>query len=215
MSSGDSNDSEEYEELTPQHIYNRLKISWLNEKMSPEILENDDDITENALELIEAMEANLRPSHDSESTIRNSIHSLEVARVKYCLTSYIRERINKIEKRPAYILNDRNKRNLLSEKEIEFAQRIVNLQLEHLQSEVLNKVEQWNQNQDIDISKLAKWGKHYPDDKYVCIRFLEDFELAESVDLQEDERKYKKEDCLIMRWKYGKDPIFSGKAALI
>ena len=67
------------------------------------------------------------------------------------------------------ILQDPNKRNLLSEKEIEFAQRIVNLQIEHLQSEVLNKVDGWH-NEDLDISKLAKWGKHYPDDKYVCIR---------------------------------------------
>ena len=70
----------------------RLKTAWLNEKMSPEILENDDDITENALTMIETMEANLKQNtrNDQTSTIKHSIHSMDVDRVRYVLTSYVR-----------------------------------------------------------------------------------------------------------------------------
>ena len=34
------------EELTPEAIYNRLKISWMNERIAPELLPNDEDVTE-------------------------------------------------------------------------------------------------------------------------------------------------------------------------
>jgi len=70
----------------------RLKMAWLNEKMAPEILENDDDITENALTMIETMEANLKQNtrNDQTSTIKHSIHSMDVDRVRYVLTSYVR-----------------------------------------------------------------------------------------------------------------------------
>jgi len=44
--SEDGSDVSEYEDLTPADIYRRLKIAWMNEKTSPEILHNDEDITE-------------------------------------------------------------------------------------------------------------------------------------------------------------------------
>lgn len=34
------------EELTPEIIYNRLKLSWMNERIAPELLPNDEDVTE-------------------------------------------------------------------------------------------------------------------------------------------------------------------------
>ena len=82
-----------------------------------------------------------------------------------------RERIQKIEKRPAFILNDRVKKELLSEKEVAFAERLVEIEVEHLQSEVMNKVERWS-NEGLGAKTMAKWGKHYPENKYVCVRFL-------------------------------------------
>ena len=71
-------------------------MAWLNEKMAPEILENDDDITENALTMIETMEANLKQNtrNDQTSTIKHSIHSMDVDRVRYVLTSYVRHGYN-------------------------------------------------------------------------------------------------------------------------
>ena len=136
--------SEEYEDLLPCEVYKRyfcvlscsllinvmlihpfrLKIAWLNEKMAPDLLENDEDVTENALELIKAMERNLQQNRDPSSKIRHSLHSLgtvtgffrlglkslynqikDVDRVRFVLTSYMRERIMKIEQRPAYIIH--------------------------------------------------------------------------------------------------------------
>ena len=55
------------------------------------------------------MEGNLRQARrgTNDPGIKNSLHSLEVDRVKYVLTAYIRERIQKIEQRPAFYLNVR------------------------------------------------------------------------------------------------------------
>ena len=52
-----------------------------------------------------AMERNLKQNRDPTSKIRHSLHSLDVDRVRYVLTSYMRERIKKIEQRPAHILH--------------------------------------------------------------------------------------------------------------
>ena len=56
--------------------------------------------------LIESMEENLKRSRNVADGIgvKTSLHSLEVDRVKFVLTAYIRERIQKIEKRPSYYL---------------------------------------------------------------------------------------------------------------
>ena len=53
------------------------------------------------------MESNLKRSRNVSSDgigVKTSLHSLEVDRVKFVLTAYIRERIQKIEKRPSYYL---------------------------------------------------------------------------------------------------------------
>ena len=52
------------------------------------------------------METNLKQARrGTDVGVKNSLHSLEVDRVKYVLTAYIRERIQKIELRPAHYLN--------------------------------------------------------------------------------------------------------------
>ena len=59
---------------------------------------------------------------------------------------------------------------MLSEKETEFAQRLVNISKEHIHSEVLNRVESWRGDAPNLVQNMAKWGKHYADNNYVCIR---------------------------------------------
>jgi len=60
---------------------------------------------------------------------------------------------------------------MLSEKEREFAQRLVTISKEYVQSEVLNKVESWRGDVPNLIDNMAKWGSHYSDDNYVCLRY--------------------------------------------
>ena len=61
---------------------------------------------------------------------------------------------------------------LLSDKEKEFALRLLNISKEHLQSEVLNRVESRRPDAASLVDDLAKWGKRYADDNYVCIRYI-------------------------------------------
>ena len=46
-------------------------------------------------------------------------------------------------------------------------------------------------------------------------RVLEDCDLAESPELDDEDRNFKKNDQLILRWKYVKSLIMGGQAALM
>ena len=67
------------------------------------------------------------------------------------------------------IIFSEQRRSLLSEKELEFAEHLIGYQIEHLQNEVFNKVERWA-NEGFGLGQMAKWGKHFADDKYVILK---------------------------------------------
>ena len=46
-------------------------------------------------------------------------------------------------------------------------------------------------------------------------RFLEDFSLADVIEIADDERHHKSGDQVILLWKYGKEAIVKGAACLI
>ena len=49
----------------------------------------------------------------------------------------------------------------------------------------------------------------------IISRVLEDAELPESPDLADEDRSFKKNDQLILRWKYVKQLVMGGQAALM
>jgi len=80
--SGTESEESSEEELTPEIIYNRLKLSWMNERIAPELLPNDEDVTENAKNLIDGMKQNLAGGRRGIADIRYSIHAFEVERTR-------------------------------------------------------------------------------------------------------------------------------------
>jgi len=58
----------------------------------------------------------------------------------------------------------------LSESEREFATRLVNISKDHIQSEVYNRVEVWRGDIPRLADDMAKWGKQFADDHYVCVK---------------------------------------------
>jgi len=185
----------------------------MNERIAPELLPNDEDVTENAKNLIDGMKQNLAGGRRGIADIRYSIHAFEVERVKYILASYFRERTKKIESRPAYYLQRR--RDTMSDIEIEYAKTLIQLELGHLNENALAKVPGWREEAAKTLEKMANWGTKQEDMNFVIARFIKDTTLAEDVDLDEDLRQWEPGQQLILRWKYAKHPVVDFKAKLI
>lgn len=100
---------ENEEELTAQSALVALEEAWLNEKFAPEILPHQNDLVECMLQQIAHMEQNLKRLDKSD--IRLMIHGMELERIKFVISSYLRARLEKIEKYTVHILSQEANRS--------------------------------------------------------------------------------------------------------
>uniref|UniRef100_A0A2H6N7C2 DNA replication complex GINS protein SLD5 n=3 Tax=Micrurus TaxID=8634 RepID=A0A2H6N7C2_9SAUR len=96
----------------------------MNEKFAPELLESKTEIVECVMEQLEHMEENLKRAKQGDLKI--SIHRMEVERIRYVLSSYLRCRLRKIEKYFPHVLEKEKTRaegepSILSPEEFAFA----------------------------------------------------------------------------------------------
>ncbi|CAD7680319.1 unnamed protein product [Nyctereutes procyonoides] len=98
---GSEADSEEVV-LTPAELIEKLEQAWMNEKFAPELLESKSEIVECVMEQLDHMEENLRRAKKGD--LKVSIHRMEMERIRYVLSSYLRCRLMKIEKFFPHIL---------------------------------------------------------------------------------------------------------------
>lgn len=110
----DLGESDEEEiQITPAELINMIEEMWINEKFAPEILPQKIDIVNCTLEQLSAMEENLE-TLDSKDFQKN-LHKMEMDRLRFMITSYLRIRIQKIEDFVVAILKqeeDRAQNNL-------------------------------------------------------------------------------------------------------
>lgn len=91
----EDDDNNQEEEMTAQKVLQTIERAWLNEKFSPEILPHQNDYVDCLLEQIKEMEGNLAKL--SKNNPKLDLHKLELERIKYMITSYLRTRLKKIE----------------------------------------------------------------------------------------------------------------------
>ncbi|XP_043842745.1 DNA replication complex GINS protein SLD5 isoform X2 [Dromiciops gliroides] len=120
----DSDGGSEEVVLTPAELIGRLEQAWLNEKFAPELLENKCEIVECVIEQLDHMEKNLKRAKKGD--LKVSIHHMEVERIRYVLSSYLRCRLMKIEKFFPHVLEKEKTRSkgepsILSPEEFAFA----------------------------------------------------------------------------------------------
>uniref|UniRef100_A0A2K5RMK1 GINS complex subunit 4 n=1 Tax=Cebus imitator TaxID=2715852 RepID=A0A2K5RMK1_CEBIM len=89
----DSDGGSEEVVLTPAELIERLEQAWMNEKFAPELLESKPEIVECVMEQLEHMEENLRRAKRED--LKVSIHQMEMERIRYVLSSYLRCRLMK------------------------------------------------------------------------------------------------------------------------
>lgn len=115
---------DEYESMTAAEVVEKLEEAWQNEKFAPEILECRAEVIECVMELIKDMEENI--SHVKKGDLVAGIHQLELDRIKYILTSYLRQRVLKIQDHVLHVLEQEAARptttpSRLSPSELTFA----------------------------------------------------------------------------------------------
>uniref|UniRef100_A0A4X1U7T5 DNA replication complex GINS protein SLD5 n=1 Tax=Sus scrofa TaxID=9823 RepID=A0A4X1U7T5_PIG len=120
----DSDGDSEEVVLTPAELIDRLEQAWMNEKFAPELLENKSEIVECVMEQLDHMEENLRRA---KKDLKVSIHQMEMERIRFVLSSYLRCRLMKIEKFFPHVLEKEKTRpegepSSLSPEEFAFAQ---------------------------------------------------------------------------------------------
>ncbi|XP_023406848.1 DNA replication complex GINS protein SLD5 isoform X2 [Loxodonta africana] len=101
-----------------------FQVAWMNEKFAPELLESKSEIVECVIEQLHHMEENLRRAKKGD--LKVSIHRMEMERIRYVLSSYLRCRLRKIEKFFPHILEKEKTRSdrepsCLSPEEFAFA----------------------------------------------------------------------------------------------
>lgn len=103
----DSDDEEEIQ-ITPTELVNMIEEMWINEKFAPEVLPHKYDVVLCMLDQINCMEGNLETLDNSD--FKKNLHKLEVDRLRYMVTSYLRIRLQKIEECVFYILKQEEER---------------------------------------------------------------------------------------------------------
>lgn len=119
----DDEDDDNQEEITAVKVLQSVERAWLNEKFSPEILPNQIDHVDCLLEQIKEMEDNLAKL--SKTDVKVDLHKLEMERIKFVVTSYLRTRLKKIECFCVNVLEEEANRSeadaYLSPAELKFA----------------------------------------------------------------------------------------------
>lgn len=120
-----STGSDDHVQITPAEVIEMMEEAWTNEKFAPEILPNKSEIVDIILDQITTMEENIKKLNSSDFT--KSIYQLEVDRLRFLVSSYLRTRLEKIETYVIHILKEEEKRvergseKYLTEQEFEFA----------------------------------------------------------------------------------------------
>ncbi|XP_043266008.1 DNA replication complex GINS protein SLD5 [Colletes gigas] len=114
---------EHEEELTAQSALLAIEDAWLNEKFAPEILPHQSDLVDCMLQQITHMEENIKRLEKGD--LRFMIHRMELDRIKFVISSYLRVRLEKIEKYTIHILSQEANRSgdqcYLTAAELQFA----------------------------------------------------------------------------------------------
>ncbi|XP_076919528.1 DNA replication complex GINS protein SLD5-like [Bidens hawaiensis] len=131
----------DYETLISTTDADLLKRSWRNEKAAPEILQFESDLVQRSREQLQLMEETVEElvSND-EDPLTVSLYQMDIDRTLFLLRSYLRTRLQKIEKFMFHIQKTADLWDRLSPPEQKFAQRSIQDMKRHLENSVLSKL---------------------------------------------------------------------------
>lgn len=117
-------DNDDNDELTtPAEVVRKFEEVWVNEKLAPDLLQYEGELVECVIDQIQHMENSLQNIRKED--FRIVFHKMELDRIKFVLSSYLRIRLEKIEKFGAHLLHQEQQgtldSSLMSDEERTFA----------------------------------------------------------------------------------------------
>ena len=152
----------------------KLEAAVRREKAAPDILPYKTSLVATVVGMIDAQQAAIdQPVQSAQDKLINALYQLDLDRVKYLLSSYLRTRLFKIQDLLFYIVNNEDQCALLSDKELEFAEKYFLLKTNHFKKRLLLKLpDGLNRLEDTGGSVSYVTAPNL--DKYVFARVLED-----------------------------------------
>ncbi|XP_060668700.1 DNA replication complex GINS protein SLD5 isoform X2 [Ziziphus jujuba] len=136
-----SRETDDLESLISMTDVERLKTAWRQEKAAPEILQFEAALIQRVREQIQLMEETIEDFvENSADPLTVSLYQMDLDRTQFLLRSYLRIRLQKIEKYMFHILNTDELFNRLSREEKWFAERCSNDLKMHLEEGILSKL---------------------------------------------------------------------------
>ncbi|KAJ0399344.1 hypothetical protein P43SY_001533 [Pythium insidiosum] len=134
----------------------RMKTLWINEANAPEVLPFDDEMVTEMLDQLKNQQeyvdsvAEDRATLNEERAFVNKLYQMEIDRLKFVLSSYLRTRLRKIERFAPHILSDPMLTQRLSQKEIQFAKQYAMLVENHVNELALGRFPDEHRSLDAD-----------------------------------------------------------------
>lgn len=117
-----------------------LKRAWRNEKAAPEILQFESELIQRSREQIQLLEETVEEfMENGVDDIVASLYQMDLDRTLFLLRSYLRIRLQKIEKYMIHIAKT-DLWNRLSEQEQRFSKRCTDIMEKHLKQSVLDRL---------------------------------------------------------------------------
>lgn len=187
-----------------------LQNTWLNEKFAPELLPQQTDMLDLMLGQISHMEENINQLDKND--FHYIAHQMELERIKYIITSYLRCRLKKIETFTRCILNEDDQRapnkKRLSDEERRYADQHMALLKKHFHHVAIQHMPQNLQEESAREIVTPNLMSHI---------FLRANESVASVivGLNDEEVDLDTGSLHIMPYKLAADLVLDGKVQLI
>lgn len=117
------------EQLTAAELIETMEEAWINEKFAPEVLPHKYEVVELLLGQIQYFEERVDDLDNKD--FQKNIRQMEIDRLRYLISSYLRKRLEKIENFAVTIVKEEEKRLernedlYLTPAELEFARNYV------------------------------------------------------------------------------------------
>ncbi|KAK3137527.1 hypothetical protein QOZ80_5BG0453510 [Eleusine coracana subsp. coracana] len=217
MSSWDDDDESASAATTDVEL---LKRAWRNEKAAPEVLRFDKDLVDRVREQIQLLEETLDDFTDSGvDDLVVSLYQMDLDRTLFLLRSYLRLRLQKIEKYTMHISRSQDLKDRLSEQEQKFAKSCGEIMEKHLKQSVLSKLPYGYGDEFVTKQSLSSTEDDMiPEpqlDTFVFCKTKSDVGAFQLDDIGEEVVDLVADDLYVLRYKSIKGLVEGGRIDLI
>nr|GLL27608.1 DNA replication complex GINS protein SLD5-like [Ipomoea trifida] len=199
--------TDDFESLISTTDAELMKRAWRNEKGAPEILQFEAALVQRSREQIQLMEETVEDyTKSGVDPLTVSLYQMDLDRTMFLLRSYLRTRLQKIEKYVFHIQRSDEFWNRLSKQEQEFAQRCAEDLQTHFEQSVLSKLPPGFK------SHLKQSSVSEQDDMGRSKRFLGAFQLDDS---GEDPVSIEADDLYALPYKSVKPLVENGQIDIV